>query len=164
MRGLVRRPSDTLRHISRLLMDKYLERVPTRHPVRQWARRCSADLTQLTTHAGDRLDRYHAWAFAGTRQLGSAFELAALDYVLKPLGRERLAATLQRVRGEVAQGAQRSGQAAALREALSSEALRREPLRRLPVRHRREVRCEARLLRGHGDVDVLHPPAERGDA
>ena len=78
LRGLVRRPSDTLRHISRHLMDKYLERVPTRHPVRQWARRCSADLTQLTTRQGDRLDRYHAWAFAGTRQLGSAFELAAL--------------------------------------------------------------------------------------
>ena len=69
-----------------------------------------------------------------------AFELAALDYVLKPLGRERLAATLQRVRGEVAQGSRRSGQAAALREALSSEGLRREPLQRLPVRHRREVR------------------------
>jgi hypothetical protein len=78
LRGLVRRPADTLRHISRHLMDKYLERVPTRHPVRQWARRCSPDLTQLTTLGADRLDRYHAWAFAGTRQLGSAFELAAI--------------------------------------------------------------------------------------
>ena len=69
-----------------------------------------------------------------------AFELAALDYVLKPLGRERLAATLQRVRHEARLGARRSGNAAAVQRVVSSSALKAEPLRKLPVRHRREVR------------------------
>ncbi len=69
-----------------------------------------------------------------------AFELAALDYLLKPLGRDRLAGTLQRVRHEVALGARRSGNAAAVQRVVTSSALRSEPLRKLPVRHRREVR------------------------
>ncbi len=70
-----------------------------------------------------------------------AFELAALDYVLKPLRRERLADTLERVRAEL-RNAHRPAPAAAVREALESEPLRRQnaPLLRLPVRHRREVR------------------------
>ena len=49
-----------------------------------------------------------------------AFELAALDYVLKPLGRDRLAATLTRVRHEVALGARRSGNAAAVQKVVTS--------------------------------------------
>jgi DNA-binding LytR/AlgR family response regulator len=71
-----------------------------------------------------------------------AFELAALDYVLKPIRRERLADTLQRVEADAAAGARRSGNAAAVREVLASEPLREhaQPLLRLPVRHRREVR------------------------
>jgi DNA-binding LytR/AlgR family response regulator len=66
-----------------------------------------------------------------------AFELAALDYVLKPIRRERLAETVQRVTR-----AKRSGNAAAVRTALSSEGLQSNtaPLMRLPVRHRREVK------------------------
>lgn len=75
LRGIVHRPPDTLRHISRQIMEKYLERVPTRHPVRRWTRRCELDLPELTSGG---LPRYHAWAFSGTRQMGSAFELAAL--------------------------------------------------------------------------------------
>ncbi|MFM2055435.1 MAG: hypothetical protein RL456_3472 [Pseudomonadota bacterium] len=75
LRSMVRRPPDTLRHISRHLLEKYLERVPTRHPVRRWAQRIDQDLTDLR---GQGLERYHAWAFAGTRQLGAAFELAAI--------------------------------------------------------------------------------------
>lgn len=69
-----------------------------------------------------------------------AFELAALDYLLKPLGRDRLAGTLQRVRHEVRLGARRSGNAAAVQRVVGSTALRSEPLRKLPVRLRREVR------------------------
>ncbi|MCC6650353.1 MAG: response regulator transcription factor [Candidatus Eisenbacteria bacterium] len=71
-----------------------------------------------------------------------AFELAALDYVLKPIRRERLGETVKRVRTEAASGARRSGNAAAVREALESEPLAQnaQPLHRLPVRHRREVK------------------------
>jgi two-component system LytT family response regulator len=71
-----------------------------------------------------------------------AFELAALDYVLKPIRRERLADTLRRVEADAEAGARRSGNAGAVREALESEPLREnaQPLHRLPVRHRREVR------------------------
>jgi DNA-binding LytR/AlgR family response regulator len=73
-----------------------------------------------------------------------AFELAALDYVLKPIRRERLAETVQRVVREAETGAQRSGNAAAVRTALGSDALQTAtataPLLRLPVRHRREVK------------------------
>ena len=70
-----------------------------------------------------------------------AFEVAALDYVLKPLKRERLAETVRRVVAEARAG--RAGaRAEALREALDSPAVaeRLPPLRRLPVRHRREIR------------------------
>ncbi|HEV2106325.1 MAG TPA: response regulator [Candidatus Eisenbacteria bacterium] len=71
-----------------------------------------------------------------------AFELAALDYVLKPIRRERLAETVQRVLREAKAGARRSGNAAAVREALASEPMQQSapPLHRLPVRHRREVK------------------------
>lgn len=75
LRHITHRPQNTLRHLSHHLLDKYLERIPTRHPVRRWRRRCEQDLPCLTSSG---LPRYHAWAFAGTRQMGSAFELAAL--------------------------------------------------------------------------------------
>lgn len=70
-----------------------------------------------------------------------AFELAALDYVLKPIRRERLAETVKRVRAEALEG--RRANRAAVREALASEPLAAsssQPLSRLPVRHRREVK------------------------
>jgi two-component system LytT family response regulator len=72
-----------------------------------------------------------------------AFELAALDYLLKPLRRERLEETLRRVVDDVRGKDHPSrGQEAAIARALESPALvgRAEPLRRLPVRHRREVK------------------------
>jgi two-component system, LytTR family, response regulator len=70
-----------------------------------------------------------------------AFEVAALDYLLKPLKRERLAETVRRVEAEARTG-RPGARAEALREALDSPPLadRMPPLRRLPVRHRREVR------------------------
>jgi two-component system, LytTR family, response regulator len=70
-----------------------------------------------------------------------AFELAALDYVLKPIRRERLADTVRRVVDEVRSG-QRGASAKALAKALDSPEMeqRATTLRRLPVRHRREVK------------------------
>jgi len=49
-----------------------------------------------------------------------AFELAALDYVLKPIRRDRLSETVQRVIREAKLGAKRSGNAAAVRTALEA--------------------------------------------
>jgi DNA-binding LytR/AlgR family response regulator len=72
-----------------------------------------------------------------------AFELAALDYVLKPIRRERLAETIKRVRADMESGGSRPVAAAdAAAQVLDSEPMKREsqPLLRLPVRHRREVR------------------------
>ena len=70
-----------------------------------------------------------------------AFELAALDYVLKPVKRDRLAETVRRVVDELRSG-RRGAQARALEQALDTPALESQagPLRRLPVRHRREVK------------------------
>ena len=73
----------------------------------------------------------------------AAFELAALDYVLKPLRRERLAEAIRRVVNEVrTRRPPAKGQEQAIETALESPGLKRtlEPLRRLPVRHRREVK------------------------
>ena len=76
------------------------------------------------------------------RHAVEAFELAALDYVLKPIKRDRLSETVRRVVDEVQSGRRSRGQETALRTALDTPAMRRrqEPLRRLPVRHRREVK------------------------
>jgi DNA-binding LytR/AlgR family response regulator len=70
-----------------------------------------------------------------------AFEVAALDYVLKPVKRERLAETVQRVVDEVQTG-RATSRGRVLRESLEHPEITRQfpPLRRLPVRHRREVR------------------------
>jgi len=70
-----------------------------------------------------------------------AFEVAALDYVLKPIRRERLSDTVERVVTEVDAG-RRSTRAKAVQEAVNSPAIADHlpPLHRLPVRHRREIR------------------------
>ena len=72
-----------------------------------------------------------------------AFELAALDYVLKPIKRERLAEAVRRAVQEVEDRKRLSGrQDEVLKELIQRQTSegRLEPLRRLPVRHRREVR------------------------
>ncbi len=72
-----------------------------------------------------------------------AFELAALDYVLKPLKRERLAETVRRVVEDIRrQKDPARGQDVAIQKLLEHPAMaeRGETLRRLPVRHRREVK------------------------
>ena len=71
-----------------------------------------------------------------------AFEVAALDYLLKPIRRERLAETVRRVAHEVRSGGRGARQEAAVRAVLASPEVQQgmEPLRRLPVRFRREVK------------------------
>jgi two-component system LytT family response regulator len=70
-----------------------------------------------------------------------AFEVAALDYLLKPIRRERLAEALRRVRDENGD-ASPVARGDALAKAFGSPRLQAQlpPLRRLPVRHRREVK------------------------
>ncbi len=69
-----------------------------------------------------------------------AFEVAALDYLLKPIRRERLAEAVRRVLADVQQdrGARARAQQEALAEHMPGGPM--PPLRRLPVRHRREVK------------------------
>lgn len=66
-----------------------------------------------------------------------AFELNAVDYLLKPVERDRLAETLQRARRRVS-GAERSRRVSAAVAAMEIAA-RRPYLERLPVRRRDEV-------------------------
>ena len=70
-----------------------------------------------------------------------AFEVAALDYLLKPIRRVRLAETVRRVVAE-ARGSGPAARARALARALETPELKRQMpvLARLPVRHRREIR------------------------
>jgi hypothetical protein len=72
---VVRRPSDELRALSRALVRKHLARRPADNPVARFGQRFAADLPWLTAEG---LAFYHAWAFSTVRQLGAAFELAAL--------------------------------------------------------------------------------------
>jgi len=71
-----------------------------------------------------------------------AFEVAAIDYLLKPIRRERLTEAVRRVTQEIRSGRRAAGQDAAVRSLFKSPALQRglESLRRLPVRFRREVK------------------------
>ena len=69
-----------------------------------------------------------------------AFEVAALDYLLKPIRRERLGEAVRRVVAEVRGG--RGAQAESLAAALDSPELAKRAaiLKRLPVRYRREIK------------------------
>jgi len=73
--GIIRRSPDELRAISRELLGRHLARRPRANPVARFAERFQRDLPLLTEHG---LAYYHAWAFGTIRQLGAAFELAAL--------------------------------------------------------------------------------------
>jgi Domain of unknown function (DUF1839) len=71
---VTRRSEPELRSMSLLLLDQHLAWRPVTNPVARFAQRFAADLPSLH-QAG--LTGYHRWAFAGVRQLGAAFELAA---------------------------------------------------------------------------------------
>jgi hypothetical protein len=71
---LVHRGDSELRELSRKLWQKHLSRVPVTNPIPRFRARFEADLASLQARG---LAHYHAWAFATTRQLGAAFELAA---------------------------------------------------------------------------------------
>jgi hypothetical protein len=64
-----------LRALARAALPAHLARRPAANPVRRFAERFERELPQLQS-AG--LETYHRWAFATVRQLGAAFELAAL--------------------------------------------------------------------------------------
>ncbi|MFO0614005.1 MAG: DUF1839 family protein [Polyangiaceae bacterium] len=70
-----RKPLETLKRESALLAEKHLGRRPKDNPVERWGARFERDLAWLTKEG---LAFYHAWAFGTTRQVGSAFELAAI--------------------------------------------------------------------------------------
>jgi hypothetical protein len=72
---VVRRSDTELRCLSAELLHTHLAWRPVDNPIARFRARFEADLPALQ-QAG--LARYHAWAFATVRQLGAAFELAAL--------------------------------------------------------------------------------------
>lgn len=61
---------------SRDLLARHLARRPGSNPVVRFAQRFEADLPDLHRQG---LEHYHLWAFGSLRQLGAAFELAALN-------------------------------------------------------------------------------------
>lgn len=72
---IVRRGDAELRRLSTQLLRTYLAWRPLDNPVTRFHARFDADLLALQQVG---LARFHAWAFATLRQLGAAFELAAL--------------------------------------------------------------------------------------
>jgi hypothetical protein len=65
------------------LMKKQIHYIPAENPITKFAIRFERDLPLLQARG---LDYYHAWAFAGIRQCGSAFELlAAWTHWMRPL-------------------------------------------------------------------------------
>jgi Domain of unknown function (DUF1839) len=73
---VIRRPTAELVAMSRDLWRRHLRRRPARNPVRSFQQRFTHDLPGLQDKG---LAHYHAWAFGTIRQLGAAFELAALN-------------------------------------------------------------------------------------
>jgi len=73
---MVRRPTAELVSISRELWRRHLRRRPAKNPVRRFQERFEHDLPTMQEKG---LAHYHAWAFGTVRQLGAAFELAALN-------------------------------------------------------------------------------------
>jgi hypothetical protein len=72
---LQRRTDTELASMSRALLARAVDRLPESNPLPRFIARFGADFPAM--HAKG-LAHYHAWAFANTRQLGAAAELAAL--------------------------------------------------------------------------------------
>ena len=73
---VVQRPTDELVAMSHMLWLRHLKRRPETNPVRRFQERFERDLPAIQDKG---LAYYHAWAFGTIRQLGAAFELAALN-------------------------------------------------------------------------------------
>ncbi len=92
---LVRRPKAELVQRARPLLRRHLARRPKQNPVLRFRDRFQRDLPWIQ---GEGLDFYHAWAFATTRQLGAAFELASLHLQwLEEPGLEEVIAAFDRI-------------------------------------------------------------------
>jgi len=90
---VVRRQSGELRDLSRRLWQKHLRRLPSSNPIRRFQARFDSDLGVMQERG---LGYYHAWAFATTRQLGAAFELAASNLRwMRDLGQPGLDASVE---------------------------------------------------------------------
>ena len=74
--GVIRRPTEELVRLSLGLWRRHLARRPKTNPVERFQQRFVADLPLIQAKG---LGYYHAWAFGTIRQLGAAFELAALN-------------------------------------------------------------------------------------
>jgi hypothetical protein len=72
---ITRRPKGELVEMSRALVRRHLGRRPSTNPVQRFGARFAADLPAIQKEG---LAFYHAWAFATVRQLGAAFEAAAI--------------------------------------------------------------------------------------
>jgi hypothetical protein len=73
---VIRRPTAELVAMSRELWKRHLARRPVDNPVRRFQERFERDLPGIQERG---LAYYHSWAFGTVRQLGAAFELAALN-------------------------------------------------------------------------------------
>jgi hypothetical protein len=73
---VLERPTEELVGMSHMLWLRHLERRPETNPVRRFQERFERDLPAIQDKG---LPYYHAWAFGTIRQLGAAFELAALN-------------------------------------------------------------------------------------
>jgi hypothetical protein len=72
--GLMNQTTKQLIESSQQLWVRHLRRLPRSNPVARFQMRFEQDLVSMQERG---LAHYHAWAFATTRQLGAAFELAA---------------------------------------------------------------------------------------
>jgi hypothetical protein len=72
---LVQHTSEKLFSMSYDLLRKYLQLIPDLNPIHLYSERFKRELPILQERG---LEYYHLWAFNNTRQLGAAFELAAL--------------------------------------------------------------------------------------
>ena len=74
-RAVAREAGELVNH-SRALWRHHLQRRPRDNPVLRFRSRFERDMPRFQENG---LPYYHAWAFSTTRQLGAAFELAALN-------------------------------------------------------------------------------------
>lgn len=68
------RPDGELAELSWRNLVKHFSRIPVHNPIEKFRARFEQELPKLHERG---LAHYHAWAFASTRQLGAAFEMAA---------------------------------------------------------------------------------------